>query len=217
MSTSLVIRVSRASLVATLLCASITPVFAGGSDELVRCPASMPPLGYENCEIELQNHDFQTKPPGYHTQMTVFPRVSGWETSGPVPVIGTWVNRQYTGIAIGVEPGAFVRQTVHAPQPANTFGAALPTYELSFEASSLGYAARGPMTARLIGIMVTGQEVVLANITSQPEGDRMEPFTMKASPFSVPASLRVEFERPSGEGHPIYIDEVVLTQTKKNR
>lgn len=192
--------------------AALAPACAFAQDIPV-CPGAMPPLGFSTCEIALKNGHLEDRPRGSVSNNPVWHTLPGWQSNGPVRMGTIWRHQNAVSIAVGLEPGRSIGQTVAAPRMDAIPGSPLPTYELHFSASPLGEQARDPLTARLVGVSADGSEKELARVDVEPHGDQLETYRMSAAPFDVPMALRVEFSRPEGSGALIYVDNVGLLQT----
>lgn len=203
-----------APFVMAVLMAAASPAFAGDDGEyFAPCPASMDANGVRNCEIVLNNPDFETRSPGSSNTDLVWSQLPGWAISAPVRIHPIWEGRTYIGKAVGTHGGQSMSQTVNAPVLSAYPGMPLPTYHLEFSASSFGAAIHGGLTARLIGIARQGQESELASVRVAPASSGLEDFSLRASPRGeAPVSLRVEFVRSGGD-QPIYVDDVGVALT----
>ncbi|MGA7439321.1 MAG: hypothetical protein WBW32_14475 [Luteibacter sp.] len=199
-------------LIALGLLASCAPAFA--ADESRReCPASMNRHSVFNCEFVLSNPNFDERPRNAVSGDPVWHDVPGWQVSAPVQIHALWHGSRYLGIAVGVEPGARMSQTIRVTRLDQGSGVPVPTYHVVFEASSFGRVTDSPLTARLVGIDSHGAETELARVDVSPNDDDLEEFNFNGRPRGDnPASVRVEFVRNGGT-RPIYIGGVGITQT----
>lgn len=200
----------RVALGLLLLAGAMAPTHATAQDIPI-CPAVMPPLGFSKCEIVLENGHLEDRPRGSVSNNPVWNTLPGWQINGPVHMGTIWQRQNAVSTAAGLDPGRWMAQTVPAPRTNAIPGSPLPTYELHFSASPLAEMVSGRLTARLIGVTAGGDEKELAHLDVEPRGAQLEKYRIRASPYDVPASIRVEFGQ-AGHGERIYVDHVGILQ-----